>query len=98
MHTPEFEFEKNLNNVKDAAQRFELKYPIALDNNYRTWRNFHNRYWPAHFIIDQNGIIRNIHFGEGEYEKTENIIRSLLGLNPHSNGKRKTISNIPTYS
>ena len=82
VHTPEFEFEKNLANVNDAVKRFEIHYPVALDNNYATWRNYHNRYWPAHFIIDRNGIIQYIHFGEGEYLKTENTIRSLLGLSP----------------
>ena len=82
VHTPEFEFEKDFNNVKDAVKRFDLLYPIALDNNYSTWRNFHNRYWPAHFIIDQNGIVQYMHFGEGEYITTENKIRSLLNLSP----------------
>lgn len=82
VHTPEFEFEKSVTNVQDAARRFNLIYPIALDNEYKTWQNFNNRYWPAHYLIDQKGIVRYIHFGEGEYVNTENQIRSLLGLPP----------------
>lgn len=80
VHTPEFEFEKNINNVKDAVQRFGLQYPIALDNDFKTWQNFNNRFWPAHYLIDQEGIVRSFHFGEGAYKETENDIRNLLGL------------------
>lgn len=80
IHTPEFEFEKNLSNVKNAVQRFEITYPVALDNNYKTWQNFHNRFWPAHYLIDQNGKIQYMHAGEGNYLETENAIRKLLNL------------------
>jgi cytochrome c biogenesis protein CcdA/thiol-disulfide isomerase/thioredoxin len=80
VHTPEFEFEKDENNVKKAVQRFHLAYPIAMDNHYQTWQAFYNSYWPADYLIDQNGIIREIHFGEGAYLETENAIRSLLHL------------------
>lgn len=80
VHTPEFEFEKNVDNVKDAVKRFEIKYPVAMDNNYKTWQNYDNLYWPAHYLIDQKGIVRDTHFGEGAYLETENAIRSLLGL------------------
>jgi thiol-disulfide isomerase/thioredoxin len=65
VHTPEFEFEKNPDNVKDAVKRFELPYPIAIDSDFKTWLNFNNRYWPAHYLIDQEGIIRGFQFGEG---------------------------------
>ncbi len=82
VHTPEFEFEKSSTNVKDAVKRFEIEYPVALDNNFATWKTYHNRYWPAHYLIDKQGVIQYIHFGEGEYVKTENKIRSLLGLAP----------------
>ena len=82
VHTPEFEFEKDLQNVEEAAQRLGVKYPVALDNNYRTWIAYHNHYWPAHYLIDQDGNIRMEHFGEGGYIKTENAIRELLGLSP----------------
>lgn len=80
IHTPEFEFEKNSANVKDAVKRFGIEYPVGLDTNFKTWQNYHNRFWPAHYLIDQEGIIRYIHFGEGNYVETENAIRALLGL------------------
>lgn len=81
VHTPEFQFEKNYDNVKQAVERLGIKYPVALDNNYATWNAYHNRYWPAHYLIDQQGNIRMIHYGEGAYLETENGIRTLLGLN-----------------
>ncbi|HZW60836.1 MAG TPA: cytochrome c biogenesis protein DipZ [Candidatus Babeliales bacterium] len=82
VHTPEFEFEKDPKNVEEAVTRFGITYPVALDSDYATWRNYHNQFWPAHYLIDQQGIIRDIHFGEGDYDKTENAIRSLVGLTP----------------
>lgn len=82
VHTPEFEFEKNINNVKEATQRFGLLYPIAIDSDFKTWQNFNNRFWPAHYLVDQNGIVRSFHFGEGAYQETENEIRSLLDMPP----------------
>lgn len=82
VHTPEFEFEKDYSNVKKAVERLEINYPVALDNDYRTWNAFHNHYWPAHFLINQQGIINMEHFGEGGYVETENAIRKLLGMNP----------------
>jgi cytochrome c biogenesis protein CcdA/thiol-disulfide isomerase/thioredoxin len=80
VHTPEFEFEKNPSNVQDAIKRFGILYPVALDNHYSTWQAYHNRYWPAHYLINQNGTIYHVHFGEGAYLQTENAIRTLLGL------------------
>lgn len=82
VHTPEFEFEKNPENVKEAVKRFELLYPIAIDSNFKTWLNFNNHFWPAHYLVDQTGIVRSFHFGEGAYVQTENDIRNLLGLPP----------------
>ena len=82
VHTPEFEFEKNYDNVKKAVAQFGISYPVGLDNNYATWSAYHNTYWPADYLIDQNGIIRMTHFGEGEYGETENAIRDLLGMSP----------------
>lgn len=82
VHTPEFEFEKNPDNIKEAATRFGLLYPIAIDSNFKTWLNFNNHYWPAHYLVDQMGVVRSFHFGEGAYVKTENEIRSLLNLPP----------------
>lgn len=80
VHTPEFEFEKDPANVEHAVQSFGIKYPVAMDNDYTIWRSFNNRYWPAHYLIDQNGAVVYTHFGEGEYEVTENNIRYLLNL------------------
>jgi cytochrome c biogenesis protein CcdA/thiol-disulfide isomerase/thioredoxin len=82
VHTPEFEFEKDPRNVAAAAKRLGVEYPIALDNNYQTWQAYHNHYWPAHYLIDQEGNIRMEHFGEGGYAETEKEIRELLGLAP----------------
>ena len=69
VHTPEFEFEKKFSNVEDAAKRFHLTYPIAQDNDYKTWQAFHNSYWPAHFLIDQRGRYSgNSLWGRGLYK------------------------------
>ncbi len=89
VHTPEFAFEHDIKNVKNAIKRFDIAYPVALDNDYMTWKNYHNNYWPAHYLIDQHGIIKYIHFGEGAYDKTENVIRSLLGLEPLAQEQEK---------
>lgn len=78
VHTPEFEFEKDTNNVVAATKQYGINYPVAQDNNYTTWNNYSNRYWPAKYLIDKNGVIRYIHFGEGEYDKTEMAIQKLL--------------------
>lgn len=81
VHTPEFDFEKNLDNVKSAVKRDGIHYPVALDNQFVTWRNFENHYWPAHYLIDKKGDVVYNHFGEGDYDVTENNIRFLLGIN-----------------
>jgi thiol-disulfide isomerase/thioredoxin len=78
IHTPEFVFEKSPQNVAAAIQRYGLTYPIAQDNAYVTWNAFGNRYWPAKYLIDADGTIRYMHFGEGDYEETDLAIRSLL--------------------
>lgn len=90
VHSPEFVFEKNLENVKKAVKENGIFYPVALDNNFITWQNYQNHYWPAHYLIDKKGNVVYEHFGEGKYEETENNIRFLLGLNepitlPHPN-------------
>lgn len=82
VHTPEFEFEKDPSNVEKAVKRFGITYPVALDNFYKTWQAYANHYWPAHYLIDQQGIVRQVHFGEGKYQETENAIRSLLDMAP----------------
>jgi len=78
VHTPEFEFEKNYQNVAKAVKDFGLKYPIVQDNNYATWNAYNNRYWPAKYFIDRNGLIRDFHFGEGGYDESEKLIKKLL--------------------
>lgn len=78
IHTPEFAFEHNIENVKDAAERFGLAFPIALDNDYETWRAYENRYWPRKYLIDIHGNIVYDHIGEGAYDETETKIRELL--------------------
>lgn len=81
VHSPEFDFERSLKNVQNAVKENGIEYPVALDNNFVTWQNFKNHYWPAHYLIDQKGNVVYTHFGEGEYDVTENNIRFLLGLN-----------------
>ena len=78
VHTPEFEFEKVYENVFRATQEFGLEYPVVLDNQFETWKAFGNSVWPAKYLLDQDGVIRYTHFGEGKYEETEQAIRSLL--------------------
>lgn len=79
VHTPEFAFEKDADNVLGAIQKYKINYPVALDNDYKTWTAFKNQYWPASYLIDQKGNIVYTHFGEGNYDLTETAIRTLLG-------------------
>ena len=78
VHTPEFAFEKKTENVVNAIKQFKIHYPVAQDNDYKTWRAYKNRYWPAKYLIDSSGRIRKTHFGEGEYEEMEGAIRQLI--------------------
>jgi thiol-disulfide isomerase/thioredoxin len=78
VHSPEFEFEKNYDNVKTAVQKFGIKFPIILDSNHDTWNAYGNQYWPRDYLIDSQGYIRHDHIGEGDYNTTENVIQSLL--------------------
>ena len=99
VHTPEFAFEKVTDNVKTAMQRFGINYPVAQDNDYGTWSAYNNQYWPAEYLIDQNGNIVYSHFGEGNYDHTENAIRQLLGLDtenpPAGGGQDLSLVNSP---
>jgi thiol-disulfide isomerase/thioredoxin len=79
VHTPEFPFESDVDNVRQAAQDMRVEYPIALDSDYRVWSAFANRYWPAVYLADAEGRIRYHHFGEGEYDEGEWMIQHLLG-------------------
>ena len=83
VHTPEFPFEKDEANVRKAVRELGIDYPVAMDNDYRIWRAFHNRFWPAHYFIDAAGRVRFHHFGEGDYEQSEAWIRSLLEERNH---------------
>ncbi len=78
VHTPEFEFEHNLNNVRREAKDLKVDYPIAIDNDYAVWEAFNNQYWPALYFVDAQGHIRFHQFGEGNYEQAEMIIQRLL--------------------
>jgi cytochrome c biogenesis protein CcdA/thiol-disulfide isomerase/thioredoxin len=79
VHTPEFTFEKDAGNVRDAIRQNGLRYPVAQDNDYGTWNAWGNQFWPAKYLIDARGKVRYTHFAEGDYGKTEDAIRSLLG-------------------
>ena len=78
VHSPEFEFEKNVDNVRRAAKDMRVDYPIAIDSDHAIWRAFRNNYWPALYFVDARGKIRHHQFGEGEYERSEMIIQQLL--------------------
>lgn len=78
VHTPEYAFERVPDNVASGAADLGITYPVALDPNYSTWTNYRNRYWPAKYLIDANGTVRHIKFGEGDYAATESLIRQLL--------------------
>jgi cytochrome c biogenesis protein CcdA/thiol-disulfide isomerase/thioredoxin len=78
VHAPEFAFEKDPSNVRRAVADLKVAYPVALDNDYAIWQSFNNQYWPAHYFIDAEGRIRAHHFGEGNYDESEQIIRKLL--------------------
>ena len=78
VHSPEFEFEKNYDSVVEATQKDALVWTMAQDNDFITWRRYNNRYWPAEYLIDKDGVVRYTHFGEGAYAETEDVIRELL--------------------
>ncbi|WP_234680905.1 cytochrome c biogenesis protein DipZ [Bradyrhizobium monzae] len=78
VHAPEFAFERNVANVRNAVSALKIGYPVAIDNDYKIWRSFENQYWPAHYFIDAKGKVRHHHFGEGEYAESERVIQTLL--------------------
>jgi cytochrome c biogenesis protein CcdA/thiol-disulfide isomerase/thioredoxin len=79
VHTPEFAFEHVLSNVRKATHELDVTWPVALDNEYATWNAYANEYWPAEYFVDRQGHVRRAHFGEGEYQQSEELIRTLLG-------------------
>jgi len=83
VHTPEFSYEKDLDNVKEALVRLDVPFPVAIDNDWKTWRAYHNRYWPAQYLIDKAGNIRDlkigeVHVGTERYEDYKAAIEALL--------------------
>jgi thiol-disulfide isomerase/thioredoxin len=78
VHTPEFSFEHDLENVRRAAKDMRVSYPIAIDNDYAIWNAFENHYWPALYLVDAQGRLRAHHFGEGAYEQSEMMIQQVL--------------------
>lgn len=80
VHSPEYDFEKDPGNVEKAVRRLGITYPVAMDNDHSTWKAWKNRYWPAQYLIDQNGMLIGRHYGEGGYRRMENAVRVLLGL------------------
>lgn len=83
VHTPEFSHEKDLENVKDAIARLDVPYPVAIDNDWKTWRSYSNHYWPAQYLIDKRGNIRAVHIGEvhvgdSRFTELKNTIEALL--------------------
>jgi thiol-disulfide isomerase/thioredoxin len=78
VHSPETEPERNLNNVRKESARLGILYPIVTDNAFRTWDAYDQQYWPTTYLIDRKGIVRYVHIGEGNYERTEELLRSLL--------------------
>ncbi|MGI0036136.1 MAG: thioredoxin family protein [Nitrososphaera sp.] len=91
VHTPEFEFEKNYDNVKAAVEKFGIKYPVAQDNDKVTWKAYENRYWPRKYLVDGEGYIRYDHIGEGAYAETEKVIQTLLAERAAAAGKTVSI-------
>ncbi|NUN65025.1 thioredoxin family protein [Pseudanabaena biceps] len=79
VHTPEFAFERDANNVRNAMQKYGINYPVALDNEFKTWRAYSNEYWPHLYLADRQGNLRYDHIGEGAYSQTEQTIQKLLG-------------------
>ncbi len=78
VHSPEFEYEKDSENVLSAIKQYNINYPVPQDNEFKTWNAYDNSYWPAFYLIDAEGVIRRTHFGEGEYEETEKAIQLLI--------------------
>lgn len=78
VHSPEFQHEYNIENVQNYVRKQDIRYPIAIDNDFRTWTAYTNHYWPAMYLIDKQGIIRYLKIGEGSYDRTEAMIQTLL--------------------
>lgn len=97
VHSPEFPFEKQEGNVRDAIARFGIKYPVAQDNDLETWDAWDNQYWPAEYLVDQRGNVVAHHYGEGNYAEMENAIRTLVGL-PRLDAKTEADKDAPDFT
>jgi cytochrome c biogenesis protein CcdA/thiol-disulfide isomerase/thioredoxin len=97
VHTPEFAFEHVVSNVRTEAAALGVHYPVAIDDNYDTWNAYDNEYWPADYLIDAQGIVRHVHFGEGDYPTTERLIRELL-IDAHPGLRLPPPTNVPNLT
>ena len=79
VHSPEFSYERSVANVENYIREHSVKYPVVIDNDFKTWKRYNNSYWPAVYLIDKRGIIRYLRIGEGGYRQTEQQIIDLLG-------------------
>lgn len=79
VHAPEFAYERDVNNIRRALEQYNITYPVPLDNDFQTWRDYNNRYWPHLFLADRDGFLRYDRIGEGAYDTTEQTIQALLG-------------------
>jgi hypothetical protein len=84
VHSPEFDFEKRRANVERAVEKLKVTWPVALDPDLKVWNAFGNQYWPAKYVVDRQGRLRFFHPGEGNYDQVEDVLRELLGVDPHS--------------
>ena len=96
VHTPEFPFERDPDNVRRAVADMDVSYPVALDPRYEVWRAFGNHYWPAVYVADADGRIRHRHFGEGGYEECERVVQRLLGETGYEDVPEGLVSVVPT--
>jgi hypothetical protein len=78
VHSPEFAYERDISNIRQAMKKYDLTYAVAVDNQFKTWKAYNNRYWPHLFLADRQGRLQYDHIGEGAYERTEQTIRQLL--------------------
>jgi len=97
VHTPEFAFEKDPNNVNEAIKKAGLLFPIALDPDYKTWTAYANHYWPAEYFFDREGRLRHTHFGEGNYAESEAVIRELLAENGDVSATSTNVDTTPKF-
>lgn len=78
VHTPEYDYEHDVASLREQVNRLGIGYPVAVDNDYRIWNAWGNQFWPAHYFVDRKGQVRHVHFGEGDYDGQERVIRQLL--------------------